>query len=144
VVYVFAPGDGPPAPVFCVVAAGDDPLGVGDDGAVVEEDVDGVLRRQQGGDVALQDEIGLPGALDGLDHLWVGGVDQVADLAADRLLPVGQRVDVRVDTRGGRVAHGGLTIPGLPGKAENRGGGAGPALVAWAASMLNPGWCTVS
>src|SRR4029453_19577327 len=121
VVYVFAPGDGPPAPVFCVGAAGDDPLGVGDDGAVVEEDVDVVLRRQQGGDVALQDEIGLPGALVGLDHLWVGGVDQVADLAADRLLPVGQRVDVRVDTRVGRVAHGGLTIPGLPGMAEDLG-----------------------
>src|SRR5207237_954724 len=34
-----------------VVAGGDDALGIGDDAAVVDEDVDVVLRRQQGADV---------------------------------------------------------------------------------------------
>jgi hypothetical protein len=55
------------------VAAGDDPLGVRDDPAVVEEDVDVVLGRQESADVALEDEIRLDPPLDGLLDLGVGG-----------------------------------------------------------------------
>jgi hypothetical protein len=66
------------------------PSGSGTDGAVTEEDVDMVLRRQQGGDVALENEVWTACALDGLGTLWVSGVDQIADLTADGLLPVGQ------------------------------------------------------
>src|SRR3954452_23399207 len=79
-----------------VVAAGDDPLGVGDDPAVVEEHVDVVLGRQQGADVALQHEVRLDGPLDGLDDLRAGGSAELANLAADGLLPLGQGVDVGV------------------------------------------------
>src|SRR5437764_14510218 len=79
----FALADGHSAGGRVAVAGGDDALGIRDDGAVVEEDVDVVLRRQQGGDVALQDEVGTVGALDGLGDLGVGGVDQIADFAAD-------------------------------------------------------------
>src|SRR5207302_9085547 len=89
-----------------VVSGGDDALRVGDDGAVVEEHVDVGLRGEQGADVALQDEVRLPGALDGLGDLGVGGVDQVADLATDGRLPLGQGVDVRVDAGILGVAHG--------------------------------------
>ncbi|HYB86883.1 MAG TPA: hypothetical protein VEC76_08545 [Streptosporangiaceae bacterium] len=48
------------------MAAGDDPFGIGDDAAVIKKDVDVILRRQQRADVALKDEVRLPGALDGL------------------------------------------------------------------------------
>src|SRR5215211_8392280 len=101
-----------------VVAAGDDPLGIGGyAAAVIEEDVDVVLGRQQGANVALQDEVGLAGPLDGLGHLRVGGMDQLADLAADGLLPVGQGVDVGVDARVGGPGHGRsiLSISGAAG-----------------------------
>jgi hypothetical protein len=79
------------------VAPGDDVLGIGDDSAVVEKDVDVVLRRQQRADIALQNEVGTIDELDGLGDFPVGGMDQVADLAADDLLPLRQGVDVRVD-----------------------------------------------
>src|SRR5690242_16604388 len=62
-----ADGDGPPGRV--AVAARDEPLRVRGEAPVVEEDVDVVLRRLQGGDVAQQDEIGTVGALDGFGDL---------------------------------------------------------------------------
>src|SRR5215217_3258512 len=78
----FADGHG--AGGLVVVAAGDDPLGVGRDvAAVVQEDVDVVLGRQQSADVAFQDEVGLAGALDGLGDLGVGAMDQLAGVGAD-------------------------------------------------------------
>ena len=52
-----------------VMAGGDDALGIGNDRAVVEEDVDVVLRRQQRADVALQHEVRSVGELDGLDDI---------------------------------------------------------------------------
>src|SRR6266536_4331735 len=61
----FALSDGHGAGSRVFVAAGDDPLGIGDDAAVVEEHVDVVPGRQQGADVALQDEVRTVGALDG-------------------------------------------------------------------------------
>src|SRR6202034_3014619 len=51
------------------VASRDDPVRVRDDRAVVEEDVDVIPGRQQRADVALQDEVGQAGALDGPGHL---------------------------------------------------------------------------
>ena len=48
-----------------VVASGDDPVGIRDDGAVVEEYVDVVLGREERADVALEHEVRLPGPLDG-------------------------------------------------------------------------------
>jgi hypothetical protein len=58
--------------------AGDDPLRVGDDRPVVEEEVDVIFGGEERTDVALEYEVGLDGALDRLCHLRVGGVDQVA------------------------------------------------------------------
>jgi hypothetical protein len=46
---------------------------------------------------ALQDEAGAVGALDGLVDLRVGGVDQLAHLAADGLLAAGKGIDTDVD-----------------------------------------------
>ena len=86
----FALADGDGARGRVVAAGGDDSLGIGDYGAVIQEDVDMVLRRQQGGDVALENEVWTVGALDGLGDLRIGCVDQIADLTADGLLPVGQ------------------------------------------------------
>jgi hypothetical protein len=63
-----------------------------DDATVVEEEVDVVLRCEEGADVALEHEVGLYGALDRLDDFGVGGVDQVAELLADALLPIGSRL----------------------------------------------------
>src|SRR6266498_2287643 len=54
-----------------VVPAGDDPLGIRDDGAVVEEHVDVILRRQQRADVPAEHEVRTVGELDGLDDLRV-------------------------------------------------------------------------
>jgi hypothetical protein len=59
-----------------VVARGDDSLGIGDDCAVVQENTDVVLRRQQGGYVALQHGVRMVGALDGLGGLRVRSVDK--------------------------------------------------------------------
>ena len=102
-----APANGHRAGGLVVVAGGDDRLRIRHDRAVVEEHVDVVLGRQQGTDVALQDEVRLPGSLDGLGDLGIGGVDQVADLAADGLLPVRQGIDVGVDARVRGVGHDG-------------------------------------
>ena len=65
-----------------------------------------VLRGQQGADVALQHEIRTIRALDRFDDLGIGRVNQLADLPADGLLPLGKRLDVRVDTLVRRVRHG--------------------------------------
>ncbi len=62
------------------MTAGDDCLGVGNDATVVQEDIDVILGRQQGADVALQHEVRLAGALDGLGDVGIGGVDDIADL----------------------------------------------------------------
>jgi hypothetical protein len=61
--------------------------------------------RQQRTDIPLQYEVRLPGALDGFGDLGVRLVDQVADLATDRLLPIGQGGDVVVDSRIGLVVQ---------------------------------------
>src|SRR5215831_16693693 len=91
--------DGDRAGGLVVVTPGDDRLGIGDDGAVVEEDVDVVLRGEQGTDVVQQHEIRLAAPLDGLGNLRVGSVDQVTDLPTDVLLPAGQAIDIRVHAR---------------------------------------------
>src|ERR1043165_807551 len=85
----FALTDGHRARGLVVVPSGDNSFGIGHNGAVVEKYVDVVLGRQQGADVALKHEVGTVGALDGFAHVWVGGVDQLANLAADLLLPNG-------------------------------------------------------
>ncbi len=68
-----------------------------------------VLRRPDGADVALKDEVRTVRALDRFGDLRVG-VNQSADLTADGLLPGGQASDVRIHTRVGRVCHGELSI----------------------------------
>lgn len=98
--FAFAYGHG--AGGLVLVTGGDDSLRIGDDGAVVEKYVDVVLRRQQGADVALQHEVRTVGELDGFGDLSVGSVDQIADFAADGLLPIGQGIDV-ASTRGSAV-----------------------------------------
>lgn len=65
---------------------------------ILEKDVDVVLSRQQRADVSHKHEVRTAGVLDRLGHFWVGGVDQIAHLAADRLLPIGQGLDVGVNT----------------------------------------------
>ena len=67
-----------------------------------------VLGGEQRGDVALEDEVRLNGPLDCLGDLGVGLVEEVTNLVADRLLPLGQRVDVVVD-------------PGIPGGCHRAG-----------------------
>src|SRR5215831_18003618 len=42
---------------------------------VIDKDIDVVLGRQQGADVAFKYEVWTVGALDGFGHVWVGGVD---------------------------------------------------------------------
>jgi hypothetical protein len=81
------------------VAGGDDAGRVGNDAAVVEEQVDVVLGGEEGTDVAVEHEVRLHAPLDHLGELGVGLVDQVAELCADLLLPVGQSGDVVVDLR---------------------------------------------
>ena len=88
-----------------VVTGGDDPLRIGDDRPVVQEHVDMVLGGEQRTDVAVEHEIRLDRALDGLLDGRVCRVHEVADPAADRLLPVGERVDVGVDPRILDVRH---------------------------------------
>src|SRR5215813_13269893 len=80
-----------------VVSAGDDAVWVGHDPAVVQEDIDPVLSRQQRTDVAFERKVRLARALDGLHQLRIRGMSQVADLTADGLLPLGQTFDVGVD-----------------------------------------------
>jgi hypothetical protein len=47
-----------------------------------------VLCREEGCDVAVEDEVGLDRPLDRLDDLGIGAMDQIPDLVADPLLPV--------------------------------------------------------
>lgn len=81
------------------MSAGDDPVRIGDDAAVVDEDVDVILGREERANVAVKHEVRELGALDGFDHLWVGGVDEVANLATDCFLPRGERDDIGVNAR---------------------------------------------
>ena len=90
------------------MAGGDDPLQVGDDAAVVDKHVDVVLRRQQGADIAVQDEVRLPAALDRLGDTrdrphGRGRGPRGRWPAATR-----QGVDVGVNARVGGVRHGGI------------------------------------
>jgi hypothetical protein len=48
---------------------------------------------------------GRVGALDGFGNLRVGGVDQLAHLAAESVLPAGQGIDTVTDARAGGVCH---------------------------------------
>jgi predicted RNase H-like nuclease len=98
--------DGNSAGGLVVVTSGDDSLGIRDNAAVVEEYVDMILGRQQRADVALEHEVRLPAPLDGFGHLRVGGVHQLADLTADRLLPVRQGLDVGIDALVCGARHG--------------------------------------
>jgi hypothetical protein len=58
-----------------------------------------ILGGEQSADVALEHEVRLNPALDRLLHLRVPGMDEIAHLAADRLLPIEKRVDVGIDAR---------------------------------------------
>jgi transporter family-2 protein len=72
-----------------------------------------VLGGQQGGDVALEDEVGLDPALDRLLDLGLRLVDQRADAVADGLLPVGESIDVGVDAGVGlEIGHARRSKPG--------------------------------
>ena len=95
-----------PVPVSLV----DKALGIGYNG-VVDENGEMILRSQQRADVSLQRKIGLPGALDGLGHLRVGGMYQFSHLAAQLLLPARERSNVVVDARVGLVGAHGRMIP---------------------------------
>ena len=95
-----------PVPVSLV----DKALGIGYDG-VVDENGEMILRSQQRADVALQRKIGLPGALDGLGHLRVGGMHQISHLAAHLLLPARESINVFVDAGVGLVCTHGSMIP---------------------------------
>jgi hypothetical protein len=63
----------------------------------VYEQVDVVLSRQKRACGAIEHEVGLHGPLDSLGHLGIGGVNEIAQLAADRVLLVGEQFDVDVD-----------------------------------------------
>ena len=58
-----------------------------------------ILCGEQGADVSFEHEVGLHAPLDSLDNLGIGGVDKVANLLTDLLLPLGQRLDVGVHPR---------------------------------------------
>ncbi|MNY58069.1 hypothetical protein D3C86_1943620 [compost metagenome] len=85
-----------------------------DDAAVVHKHVDVVLRRKEGADVPVQDEVGLDGAFDGFLDGGIRGVDQVADLPANGLLPGRKHFDVAVHARVFGVVHG--CVRGLSGR----------------------------
>ena len=106
--FAFAHGHG--AGRLVLMAGGDDSRWVGGHSAVIEEDIEVVLGREQGADVALQYEVGTVGALDGFRDLWVGGVDQISNLAADHLLPTGQVLDIGINAWVTDVCHRGFTI----------------------------------
>lgn len=89
------------------MARGGGPVRVGHE-RVVQEDVDVILRRQEGSDVALENEIRLDCSRDRLLDLGIGRKDQLANLAAYRLLSVGQGLDVRINMHVPGIAHGGL------------------------------------
>src|SRR6266511_4421485 len=102
--FILAKGDSTSG--FVLVPAGDDPLRIGNDRAVIQEDVDVILCRQQGADVALEHEVGTVPELDGLNHARVGSMDKLPNLTADRLLPARQRVNVGVNPGVGHVGDG--------------------------------------
>ena len=79
------------------MAGRDDPLRIGDDGAVVHEHVHVVLGREQRADVAVEDEVRLDGSLDRLLDVGIGGMHKVPHPRADLLLPLGKPVEVGVD-----------------------------------------------
>jgi hypothetical protein len=85
-------------------------LGIGHDG-VIDENGEMILRSEQREDVAIQGKIGPIGALDGLGHVRVGGVHQISHLAADILLPAGERLNVFIDAGVGLVCTHGMMIP---------------------------------
>ena len=70
-----------------LVSAADDSFGVRNSRAVVKEKVDVVSGGEQRADVSLENEVRLHGALDRLCHVWIGCVDQVAQLPTQLLLP---------------------------------------------------------
>ena len=88
----------------------DKTLGIGHDG-VVDENGEMIPGSQQRADVTMQCKIGLPGALDGLGHLWVGDMHQLSHLAAHLLLPARERLNVVVDARVGLVGTHTSMIP---------------------------------
>ena len=85
------------------VSAGDDVVGVRDDQAVVEEQVDVVLGGEEGAHVAVEREVRLNAAFDGLFDVGFGFVDEIAQLTADVALPVREGAEVGVDSRVARV-----------------------------------------
>src|SRR5205823_6158171 len=99
-----------PVPVSLV----DKALGIGYDG-VVDENGEMILRSKPRADVALQRKIGLPGALDGLGHLRIGGMHQLSHLAAQLLLPAREHSNVVVDAGVGLVGTHASMIPRIKG-----------------------------
>ena len=95
---------------FVIVPASDNAFGVEDNCTVVEKDVDVVLGSKQGADIALQYKVGLACALDGFGNVGVGGVNEFADLFADCLLPIGERVNVIIHAWVYSIIHSGLLV----------------------------------
>src|SRR5215217_9439544 len=92
----FAYRHGPSAGV--VVAASDDALRIRNDRAVVEKHVHMIFRGKQCADVSVQHEVRLDPPLDRFGHFRICGMDKIANLHADLLLPHRKRVNVRVDS----------------------------------------------
>jgi hypothetical protein len=99
----FAPADSHGSSGLVFVSAGDNSLRVGHDATIVKEYIDVVFGGQQGADVALEHEVWLARALDCFNDLGIGGVNQLANLAADLLLPGGQGSDIGVYAWVGRI-----------------------------------------
>src|SRR5260221_6533567 len=91
----------------------DDALGIRCDG-VVDKDVDMVPGGEQRANVAIQREVWPVGALDSLGEVRVGGMHQIPHAAANVLLPVGERIDIVVDTGIGVVGAHWLMVPSAP------------------------------
>jgi hypothetical protein len=89
-------------------------LGIGHEG-IVDENGEMILRSKPRADVAMQHKVGLPGALDGLGHLRIGGMHQLAHLAAQLLLPAGERRNVVVDAGIGLICTHAMMIPPIKG-----------------------------
>lgn len=85
-------------------------LGIGYDG-IVDENVEMILRSQQGAYVAIERKVGLLCALDSFGHVRVGGVHQISHLAANILLPVRESKNIFVDAGVGLVCTHGMMIP---------------------------------
>ena len=64
-----------------------------------------VLGGEEGADVPVEFEVGLPSALDRLVHLRIGGMDELPEAAAQIGLPRREPADVVVDARVSVVAH---------------------------------------